>query len=183
MTLHPILIECVEDERPDAFLCRIAGEKPLFPMNVWIPKVAIRSAFPFAVGECDVKAEIPRQLAYQLGLVKEFTVVEDNRVLTTCHDCPAKVFWGRSVNGKPMIIDAEPVEYGGTIVLRDGVAVVLKKDEPSLPGEKRYKSHWATCPAAANFRKPASTDAAKTKTGKRSTRKPAKTEPNLFGEE
>lgn len=63
-------------------------------------------------------------------------------------------------------------------MLREGVAHVLAKGEPSDAGEKRYRSHFATCKNAAKHRKAASTDAPKTATGK-----DTKYEADLFGSE
>jgi len=99
-----------------------------------------------------------------------------------CRTCGARIFWGRTVNNKSTPIDAKPVEFGGNVVLRDGVAVVLNKDEPSLPGEKRYRNHFSTCGQAAQHRKP-TTDAPKTPAGKPKNLPPEKpAAPNLFGE-
>jgi hypothetical protein len=80
----------------------------------------------------------------------------------TCRSCGAEILWCRTVNNKSIPVDAKPVEYGGNIVIRDGVAITLKRDEPSEAGEKRYRSHFATCPDAKKFR---STDAPKNPDG------------------
>lgn len=70
-----------------------------------------------------------------------------------CRSCGAEIIWCKMATGSNMPVDAAPVEYGGNIVLRDGVAHVLKKGEPSEADEKRYKSHFATCPNGPAHRK------------------------------
>ncbi len=164
MTMHSILIEVVEEETPDMLLCTVAGK------SVWIPKSALRSCGMAQLGECNVGAHIPLDLARQLGIVPvELPIYQ----IQQCRTCGAQIFWARTVNNKSTPIDAEPVEFGGNVVLRDGVAVVLKKGEPTGADEKRYRSHFATCVTAAQHRKPASTDAAKTKAGKRQSQEPS----------
>ena len=51
-----------------------------------------------------------------------------------------------------MPLDAEPVA-GGNVVIRDGIAVVIKKDDVPGADEKRYRSHFATCVNHAQHRK------------------------------
>lgn len=180
---HSIIIEVVEEERPGYLFCRVEGKL------MWLPKSAVRPVIDGerctdgrgpVVGECDVRAEIPMELAREKGLIPMGMAPP---VYQQCRTCGAPIVWAKTVNNKSIPVDAEPCEYGGNMVLRDGVAVVLKKDEPSLPDEKRYRSHFATCGQAAHHRKPASTDAAKTKAGKRAKPPAPKEEPNLFGSE
>jgi len=47
-----------------------------------------------------------------------------------------------------MPLDAEP-SWAGTVRVVDGVAIVTGKDAPA----PRWVPHWATCPAAAAFRR------------------------------
>lgn len=70
-----------------------------------------------------------------------------------CRECGAAIFWLRTTSGSLMPIDATPVE-GGNIVIKDGVAHVLRGDlfEPMLDGP-RYQSHFVSCPEAAKHRK------------------------------
>ena len=70
-----------------------------------------------------------------------------------CRSCGAKIIWVKTEKGKDMPIDAEPVP-DGNIVMSTGKAHVVKKDETFLTGTKFYKSHFATCPHAAQHRKP-----------------------------
>jgi hypothetical protein len=54
-----------------------------------------------------------------------------------------------AISGKAIPLDAVPTE-DGNIHLDDGKAAVVKERQP---GELLYKSHFATCPYAKNFRK------------------------------
>lgn len=54
--------------------------------------------------------------------------------------------WARTVNGKSIPLDPEPVP-GGNVELRDGLACVVKPD-----GAARYVSHFATCKNANGHR-------------------------------
>jgi hypothetical protein len=90
--------------------------------------------------------------------------------MNPCRACHAPLLWVRTESGRPIPLDPEPVEYGGNVVIRDNVAIVLKKGEPSLAGEARYQSHFATCKAAKQFMK----------AKKAAEEKAAKETPDLF---
>lgn len=70
-----------------------------------------------------------------------------------CRSCGSQVLWARTVNDKPMPLNPEPCEYGGNIVLENGVARVIKKGEAVGHDVKLYRSHFATCKEADKFRK------------------------------
>lgn len=74
-----------------------------------------------------------------------------------CRSCGAPMIWLRSAStGNLMCLDAEPVADGNIVIL-DGKAVVRKGDlfEENIAADApRYKSHHATCPDAAKYRKP-----------------------------
>lgn len=68
-------------------------------------------------------------------------------------ECGAAFYYVRTMKkdgttGKTMPLDPSPVD-GGNIEVRDGFARVVKPE----PGVQRYRSHFATCPLAAQFRK------------------------------
>lgn len=77
-----------------------------------------------------------------------------------CRSCRAKIIWAVTTKGRPIPIDLEPVADGNITLERRGpswrplppLATNTKPDTP--PDSLRYKSHFATCPAAAKFRKP-----------------------------
>lgn len=70
-----------------------------------------------------------------------------------CGSCKAPVVWVITEKGKRMPLDKEPVPNGNIIVLNNGIAHFLLKDEPVKPETKRYVSHFATCPNAGQHRK------------------------------
>jgi hypothetical protein len=78
-----------------------------------------------------------------------------------------------TANQKKIPVDPNPVEWGGNIVIRSDVAVVLKKDEATLPDEPRYRSHFVTCKVAAANRKKVAAE-------KKEAEKKAKQPPSLF---
>jgi hypothetical protein len=70
-------------------------------------------------------------------------------VADTCKSCSAPIEWVKSARtGKAMPLDAGDAPDGNLVVL-DGVA------HPALQGDTRprRKSHFATCPQAAEWRK------------------------------
>lgn len=67
----------------------------------------------------------------------------------TCRSCGASIFWALTFKGKRMPIDSEMVP-DGNIVVEDGVAYVQTADTAQLLA---YKSHYATCPQADEWRK------------------------------
>lgn len=70
-----------------------------------------------------------------------------------CRRCGNPIWFLKTPSGATMPLDADPVEDGNVIV-KDGMAVVLKQDLFSQPPEgPRYLSHFATCPAPREFRK------------------------------
>lgn len=74
-------------------------------------------------------------------------------------DCRARIVWAVTTNGRPMPVDADPVD-GGNIVLVSGndapEARVLGPLEVEArdPAQRRlHVSHFATCPGADRRRK------------------------------
>jgi hypothetical protein len=88
--------------------------------------------------------------------------------ISVCNSCGARIIWARTVTGKKMPIDADPVgaEEGGIELEIDP-----ERDEPVEPlarvlgyvtrvareavGIPIYRSHFASCPNAAAHRKKA----------------------------
>ncbi len=72
-----------------------------------------------------------------------------------CTKCEVPVRWVRTVNNKPMLVDREPSEDGNLVLIDTTVgtrAIVVKSDREFV-GLPRHKSHFATCVAAASFRR------------------------------
>lgn len=61
-----------------------------------------------------------------------------------CKRCHATIRWLRTENGRAMPVDADPDE-SGNVVLRDGYAHVLRKDEPKPANTALLMPHFATC--------------------------------------
>lgn len=77
----------------------------------------------------------------------------------TCRSvrCGAAIRWARNVaSGKSSPFDAEPAEQGEWTITEDlfGDAIAVRDPGAPMP---RYVPHWATCPAADQFRKDRST--------------------------
>ena len=70
-----------------------------------------------------------------------------------CRACKKPVLWYTTTLGAVMPLDPEPCDDGNVVIV-DGKALSLKGDlwEEHHDGP-RYKSHFATCPNAAEFRK------------------------------
>ena len=75
----------------------------------------------------------------------------------TCKTCGAAIIWLPNNNsGKKAPVDADPVKFGGNIVIEDNGAGghhyrILKKGEPTRQGS-RHQSHFSTCGQAAGHR-------------------------------
>lgn len=68
-----------------------------------------------------------------------------------CKGCGQPMLWYPTTKGRMMPIDPVSVE-DGNFVIEDGIVRVLQKGE-LFPPKERYKSHYATCPKAAEFRR------------------------------
>lgn len=70
-----------------------------------------------------------------------------------CRSCGKTIWWLTTTAGNTMPVDPEEVP-DGNIVLVDGKAHTLRGDlfEEKHEGP-RYKSHFATCPQAAQHRR------------------------------
>lgn len=87
--------------------------------------------------------------------------VGGNMKKSTCRGCGAPIVWIRTAAGKSMPCDAEPVLYkaregaAGKIITGNGT--VLSADIGGLaafePDGVGHVSHFATCPAAEQFRR------------------------------
>lgn len=68
----------------------------------------------------------------------------------TCKLCEAPILWAVTVHGRPIPLDAKPERR-----------FVLSHDMPRLMVQRDvFMPHHATCPKAAEFKKPAAGDAA-----------------------
>lgn len=75
--------------------------------------------------------------------------------MAECSSCGQRIVWVKTEAGKQMPVDPEPVS-GGNLLLealdgidREWTAVVVQ----AIPGVPMYRSHFASCPQAAEHRK------------------------------
>lgn len=71
-----------------------------------------------------------------------------------CRSCHAEIIWAVTLDGKAMPVDAEPSPDGDRWLLNHpaiSAPVVVKAGEHAGPA--RHKSHFATCPQAAEWSK------------------------------
>ena len=68
--------------------------------------------------------------------------------MTTCRSCHAAIRWAVTPAGRRIPLDADPVPSGNVTLRSDGVAIV------GTPGSGTYVSHFSTCRAAAQHRRP-----------------------------
>ena len=79
---------------------------------------------------------------------------------STCRSCNRPIVWAVSNNGKNIPMDPEPVANGTHIMAsstRDGrihFDIVAYNEQFHGTDAKRYRSHFASCPDAAKFRRP-----------------------------
>lgn len=79
--------------------------------------------------------------------------VTDQFTRGTCRaeECSAPIVWARTADGKAIPLDVEPTDEGNlALVGGKAMAYELEHAAEKLP---RYRSHFATCPAAPEFRK------------------------------
>ena len=74
--------------------------------------------------------------------------------MNTCRSCGAPILWRETHAGRRMPIDPEPVA-DGNVVIEGDIAEVLKAEHLARLGGDvpRYRSHFATCPQAAEHRR------------------------------
>lgn len=71
-----------------------------------------------------------------------------------CSSCGAEIWWAMTLAGKNMPLDAEPSSDGNIRINDDGRAYVVGPLELLVPHVGHtYKSHFATCPHAAQHRR------------------------------
>lgn len=75
--------------------------------------------------------------------------------ISRCRSCGSPVVWATtSVGGKKIPIDPDPVSTGNLTITRDAGRGVLAHTAAAGSPVPRYVSHFATCPNAAQHRRP-----------------------------
>jgi hypothetical protein len=81
-----------------------------------------------------------------------------------CKGCGAAILWITTVNGKAMCCDPDPLsivpsKLGSTTAVTEDGRTIRGHSGPSIDSKRTpdaieaFTPHWATCPAAAAFRK------------------------------
>jgi hypothetical protein len=73
-----------------------------------------------------------------------------------CRSCEAPIIWAVTEKGKPIAIDVKPATDGNVLLIgsvHNPVAHVLANGTAQDSTTVRYRSHWASCPHAASWRK------------------------------
>ena len=77
--------------------------------------------------------------------------------MAICKACGARIRWIKTLSGKAMPCDDIAIPYrqddAGPLILvtKDGAVIHAVRDKAS--SQYGYQSHFATCPAASDFRK------------------------------
>lgn len=74
--------------------------------------------------------------------------------MSTCRSCGARITWLETDGGKKIPVDEDPVPYGNIVVIGGMAHVIGTRDVSELAFvEPRYRSHFATCPQAKEWRR------------------------------
>jgi hypothetical protein len=70
-----------------------------------------------------------------------------------CRGCGAEIVWATGRDSRKRVpFDPEPTP-NGSFALQHGVAIYVPPKDRGT-GSGLYRPHWATCPNAAEFRRP-----------------------------
>ncbi len=79
-----------------------------------------------------------------------------------CRSCGAPIIWARTEAGKPMPVDADPIDGGNVLLVATGTATPIARSHPAVDpridglaveAAPRHTSHFATCPQAGKWRR------------------------------
>lgn len=108
----------------------------------------------------------PNAQLHRIGALRPATVHDAPSNLpwdiARCRSCGAEIVWAKTQNGKNIPIDAQSHESGNIMlvaasstILEPPYAVILRTvaDMAGVPPEKLHRTHFATCPKAADWRR------------------------------
>lgn len=76
-------------------------------------------------------------------------------VVSTCSTCAARIIWCRTITGKRMPVDVDPVPDGNLLLTDELLPTAQSVGRVAAkPGQLLYKSHFASCRQAAKHRHP-----------------------------
>jgi hypothetical protein len=73
-----------------------------------------------------------------------------------CRSCGAALVWLETVHGKWLPLDVGPADDGNVVLSSAGKAMVLSPaaaEQARQTGAKRYRTHFASCPNAKDWRR------------------------------
>lgn len=76
--------------------------------------------------------------------------------MAECSSCGAPINWAKTIKGRPIPLDPDPVPQGNVIISEEGTALVYNTAAaiaPRYADAPKYVSHFATCPNADEHRK------------------------------
>ncbi len=78
--------------------------------------------------------------------------------MAVCRECPTRILWVRTRQGRAMAVNAYPGEHTPNIAAQrvgDRLvdARVITPDRPAQAHEEVFVAHWVTCPAADELRR------------------------------
>jgi len=79
---------------------------------------------------------------------------EENVELAECGTCGAPMRWERTVRGKPIPLDPQPVPGAHLFITVPSGRVADDRSQEAHPGAERFTTHFATCPDAHKHRRP-----------------------------
>lgn len=133
-----------------------------------VPKDIQRAVWThYRAGQCKDKKPSDEYLEAALSAIvyvhkkeMQFGITTMSHEITTCGGCQAQVRWVTFRDGDRTMINKDPdpdgnIQFTGNKNFPNEVMVVAKKRETSLfsDAEVFYKSHFATCPKANEYRK------------------------------
>lgn len=74
--------------------------------------------------------------------------------MSSCRACKRPIHWVSTITGQRLPLDRDPVPDGNVMLLPNGRCKIVPTEERAKCVAPLFKSHFATCPVAEQFRKP-----------------------------
>lgn len=73
--------------------------------------------------------------------------------MSPCKKCGKPMRWVDTATGSHLPIDPDPVPDGNIMLLENGLCTIVPLEERAACVAPLFKSHFATCPSASEFRR------------------------------
>jgi hypothetical protein len=73
--------------------------------------------------------------------------------MALCFSCGAEIVWYMTERGRKIPLDPDPTPDGNLILVEDIVRYLTAEQRKQPVTDRRYISHFATCPSAEQHRK------------------------------